>query len=132
MALRKQFFSPRTQEDFDQLYQLAAPLWQTTKPTEKIAAQLNISISALYRLAKRYKLPKRAHLQKRVNYRKDVSDPSPEEIARRAKAIRRAWTPEERANRRVKKSLRVTIQNFGYNETRRHFYALNHPQLPET
>lgn len=63
-------------------------------PSPEIARQLGITGTYLYQLKQRHKLPDRERIR---HY--DVDDPSEEEIAERAAAIRAAW-PEGEAEKR--------------------------------
>jgi len=132
MAVAKKFFTPRTEKDFADLYRKIELSWWTDQPTEQIAAALNISNTRLYILSRNLGLPPRTHVKKRLNYRKDVADPSPDEISRRAAEIRATWSDEERNNRSVEKTKPVTLQNFVYDQTKRDFLQLNLPVLPES
>jgi len=81
--------------DVKRLFQL----WQTDQTTAEIATQLGITPPQLYSVARRYALPRRTGLVNRCHDK--VPDPTPDELVKRARAIRLGWTAEERERRRV-------------------------------
>lgn len=76
--------------------------WYSTIPLEEAAVKLGISVSRLKELRREYKLlPHRT--PKIENLEKLPTDPSPEEIAERAKAVREKWAPHEFEKRLIGK-----------------------------
>lgn len=75
--------------------------WYTSLPAEKVAKELGISRTLLYRLGKRYKLPKREADKKVKRVSKIEYDPTPEEIAIAAQDIRETWSETENDRRYI-------------------------------
>lgn len=69
-------------------------LWATTSTTE-IAVQAGVSVSHVFRIAKRLGLKPKTLLAA------ESERPSPKEIKERAAVVRRRWTASEERRRRV-------------------------------
>jgi DNA-directed RNA polymerase specialized sigma subunit len=86
-------------------------LWNSELTPAEICVSLKISRSYLSRLQQQYKLSKK-HAARGKNH---IADPSPEEIAERAREQRKKWTETEREARRVgPRCQRWTVPAFTY------------------
>lgn len=95
-------------------------LWRTERTNADIAAELGITTVQLYVAGRKLKLEQRWGHVRRV-YEKHT-DPTPEEIAERAAAIRAEW-PEGEAERRLVGNVtnpRWTMPAFTF-DRRRHY-----------
>lgn len=95
-------------------------LWTTERSNSDIAAELGLSLLQLYAAGRKLKLRNRSVYVNRV-YERSV-DPTPEQIAERAAAIRAEW-PEGEAERRLVGNVaapRWTIPAFTF-DRRRHY-----------
>ncbi len=79
-------------------------LWLSGMSVARISAELRISTDSLNRVRVRLGLPARTPTT-RAKPGEPYRDPTPEEIAERAAAVRATWTPEVEEKRRVAKSV---------------------------
>jgi hypothetical protein len=103
-------------------------LWLSGESIATLSAQLNRTPSQLTTLARNYNLPTRAQVCAAVREQRELeqqfTDPSPEEIAERAAAIRNKWSPEEADARVVGRVSRGwSAPAYAYSSNRGTFHA---------
>lgn len=79
-------------------------LWLSDMSVARISAELRISTDSLNRVRVRLNLPPRTP-RTRAKPSEPYRDPTPEEIAERAAAVRATWTPDIEEKRRVTKTV---------------------------
>lgn len=88
-------------------------LWGGELRSDQICEELGITRCHLYNLVRRHRLGRRPpRLTAKRNT--ETPDPTPEQIAERAAAIRATWSPQERRSRMAAcyRSRPVVVQNF--------------------
>lgn len=90
-------------------------LWKSEMKSDQICEELGCTRGALYNLVRKHRLGRRPP-QFSAARNTETPDPTPEQIAERAAAIRATWTPEERRSRMAKcyRPKRVEIRNFHF------------------
>lgn len=100
----------RVQIDVPKLFQL----WNSTLRNDQLAEALGVTRDHLSALRDRYGLPVRQHQCPKGNA-SHKPDPTEDEIAERAAAIRQNWSPEEEERRRSSSPYRAPCYAFGRN-----------------
>jgi len=85
-----------------------AEVW-TTMTVNEIAAKFSVTNQSVYSAARRYGLPHRMLLEVDDDSMPGPGDPTPEQIAERAEAIRNSW-PEGEHERRFLGQRRVRFE----------------------
>jgi hypothetical protein len=89
-------------------------LWATGMAEREICRLLGIRHGSFYAIKDRLKLPPRTPAKSEDDFA-ESEPPTPEEIAERAAAIRRSWSPEEEERRIVGPRGRVQLRSYAFN-----------------
>lgn len=86
-------------------------LWHSEMRSDDIAAQLGLTRMQLYRMKVIHKLPDR-EAQYNAKCHQRLDDPTEEEIAKRAAAVRAGWPPGEAEKRMGIQGSRVEVMRY--------------------